>query len=69
MDLLCSLEESIRGDWNADVDVHDGKLQLLRSEYTARIEGVPTINESLSSRHFEDLLLRVMLSWFVNVRG
>lgn len=56
VDLLCSLEESVRGDWNGDVDLDDGKLQLLRSEYIARIEDVPKMNEPLTSKHVEDII-------------
>ena len=33
VDLLCSLQESVSGDWNGDVDLGDGQLQLLRAEY------------------------------------
>ena len=33
MDLTCSLQESVSGEWNGDVDLGDGKLQLLISEY------------------------------------
>ena len=54
MDLLCSLEESVKGDWNGDVD--DGKLQLLRAEYLARIDDVPKLNKSLSCAHMEKLI-------------
>ncbi len=56
VDLLCSLEESVRGDWNGDIDLDDGKLQLLRSEYTARIEDVPMMSEPLTSKRVEHVI-------------
>ncbi len=59
MDLLSSLEESVRGDWNGDVDLNDGKLQLLRSEFVARIEAIPKMNQLLTTRGVEDLICAV----------
>ncbi len=48
-----SLEESVRGDWNGDIDLDDGKL---RSEYTARIEDVPKMSEPLTSKRVEHVI-------------
>ena len=38
VDLTCSLQESVTGEWNGDVDLGDKILQLLRSEYLSRVE-------------------------------
>ena len=46
----------MRGEWNGDVDLDDGKLQLLRSEYLARINDVPKLNEPLSITRIELLI-------------
>ena len=39
-DLVCSLEESLRLEWNGDVDLDDGKLQKLYFSYRQRLDGL-----------------------------
>ena len=41
VDLTCSVQESVTGEWNGDVDLGDKILQLLRSEYLSRVESNP----------------------------
>ena len=36
MDLTCSLQESVAGEWNGDVDLGNGKLQLYSDPSTPR---------------------------------
>lgn len=56
VDLICSLEESVRGDWNGDVDLDDRQLQSLRSEYLSRLDDVSKLNETLPSTRLELLI-------------
>ncbi len=56
VDLICSLEESVRGDWNGDVDLNDGQLQLLRSQYLSRLDHVPKVNQMLTITHLKGLI-------------
>ena len=56
MDLTCSLQESVAGEWNGDVDLGNGKLQLLRSEYTKRLEEVPKLQELVSFARIQKLV-------------
>ena len=37
-DVIKSLEESKRMEWNGDVDLGDGRCQLLHQEYVNRVE-------------------------------
>lgn len=57
MDLTCSLQESVNGEWNGDVDMGDGQLQLLRSEYLSRIESIPKLNEIASANRIQHLIV------------
>jgi hypothetical protein len=47
-DIKPALQESVRGDWNGDVDLGDGKLQELREEYEKRknLLNVPKASDS-----------------------
>ena len=56
MDLTCSLQESVSGEWNGDVDLGDGKLQLLRSEYEKRLDAIPKVQELVSVARIQDLI-------------
>ncbi len=56
MDLTCSLQESVAGEWNGDVDLGNGKLQLLRSEYTKRLEAAPKLHDLVSIARIHQLV-------------
>ena len=56
MDLTCSLQESVSGEWNGDVDLGDGKLQLLRSEYEKRLDAIPKVQELVSVARIQHLI-------------
>ena len=45
-DVKAALQESMRNVWNGDVDLLDGKLQNLRTEYNTRISTSKTITTS-----------------------
>lgn len=44
-DVKAALQESLRREWNGDVDLLDGKLQDIRREYEARISSCETITK------------------------
>ena len=44
--MKAGLLESLRREWNGDVDLMDGKLETLRREYEARIAACETIAKS-----------------------
>ena len=43
----------MRMEWNGDVDLGDGKCQLLHQEYVSRIEGLNPLTSSTSVLHAE----------------
>lgn len=43
VDLVKGIGESMRGQWSGDVDLNDGKLNLLHQEYQKRLEDVSHI--------------------------
>ena len=45
-DVKAALQESVRREWNGDVDLLDGKLQDIRREYEARISSCETISKA-----------------------
>ncbi len=59
VDVIWSLEESVRGDWNGDVDLNDEQLELLRSQYLSRLDDVPKVNEMLTITHLKRLIADV----------
>lgn len=40
VDIISSLEESVRGEWNGDADIGDGACQKLHEEYVERLHTV-----------------------------
>ncbi len=40
VDLVPGLGDSVRGDWSGDVDLNDGRLQLMFLEYQERLEEI-----------------------------
>ena len=49
MDLVSSLEESMRLEWNGDADLGDGRTQLLYAEYHKRIKSAEDLDLALGS--------------------
>ena len=45
-DVKAALQESVRREWNGDVDLLDGKLQDIRREYEARISSCEIISKA-----------------------
>ena len=42
-DLVSGLEESVRSEWNGDVDLDTGELQMLHSTYFDRLKRIASI--------------------------
>ena len=40
VDIVPGLSDSVRGEWSGDVDLNDGKLQLMFSEYQERLDKI-----------------------------
>ncbi len=59
VNLTCSLQEFVAGEWNGDVDLGDGKLQLLRSEIIKRLEAAPKLHDLVSVAHIQELVNNV----------
>ena len=55
-DVKAALQESLRREWNGDVDLLDGKLQDIRREYEARISSCETITKDNNISR-EDLVI------------
>ena len=55
-DVKACLMESVKGVWNGDVDLGDGKLQQLRSEYENRLQVFKVLSKSGSRNVLEDTL-------------
>ncbi len=53
-DIKAALQESVRGEWNGDPDLLDGRLQQLRSSYTARVDGMDASFDTLRHQFLED---------------
>ncbi|XP_064622698.1 uncharacterized protein LOC135484921 isoform X2 [Lineus longissimus] len=53
VDVKPALQESMKGTWNGDTDIGDGKLQKLREDYDNRRRGIEDIisNDSLQLLH------------------
>ena len=49
-DVKTALMESMRGEWNGDVDLGDGELQMLRENYDERLKGIVALAEKGQSR-------------------
>ena len=45
-DVKAALQESVRREWNGDVDLLDGKPQDIQREYEARISSCETISKA-----------------------
>lgn len=58
MDVKACLMESVKGVWNGDVDLGDGKLQQLRSEYENRLQVFKVLSKAESRNVLEDTLRR-----------
>ena len=54
--MKAALQESLRREWNGDVDLLDGKLQDIRREYEGRISTCETITKGNNIRR-EDLVI------------
>ena len=54
--MKAALQESLRREWNGDVDLLDGKLQDIRREYEGRISSCETITKDNNIRR-EDLVI------------
>ena len=57
-DVKACLMESVKGVWNGDVDLGDGKLQQLRSEYENRLQVFKVLSKAESRNVLEDTLRR-----------
>lgn len=57
-DVKACLMESVKGVWNGDVDLGDGKLQQLRSEYENRLQVFKVLSKAESRNVLEDTLWR-----------
>ena len=55
-DVKACLMESVKGVWNGDVDLGDGKLQQLRSEYENRLQVFKALSKAESRNVLEDTL-------------
>lgn len=49
--MVCSLEESLRLEWNGDVDLDDGRLQKLYHSYRQRLDGLEHLTKLRSDIH------------------
>lgn len=58
---MSSLEESIRLEWNGDVDFGDGKLQQLYKSYCQRLRGLEYIDFSKFRSHPQLVLMALNL--------
>ena len=58
-DVKAALQESLRTEWNGDVDMGDGELEILRQDYKRRIENhtnfIKTTNQHTYSQLFVDV--------------
>ena len=57
-DVKACLMESVKGVWNGDVDLGEGKLQQLRSEYENRLQVFKVLSKAESRNVLEDTLRR-----------
>ena len=57
-DVKACLMESVKGVWNGDVDLGDGKLGQLRSEYENRLQVFKALSKAESINVLEDTLRR-----------
>lgn len=48
--------ESVKGVWNGDVDLGDGKLKELRSEYETRVQSFKLMQKARERRDTEEAL-------------
>ena len=53
VDVVKGLGESMKGDWSGDVDLNDGKLDLLYQEYRRRLDGLKhhTLGSEIGALH------------------
>ncbi len=49
VDVISSLEESMRLEWNGDVDLGDGHTQALYAEYRRRLKSAEDIDQALGN--------------------
>lgn len=49
VDVISSLEESLKLEWNGDVDLGDGKLQKLYQEYRDRLEVIGNLDSEIGA--------------------
>ena len=50
-DLVSGLGESVRGEWNGDVDLNDGAISHLYNEYQQHLDFVTSIGGEKRSDH------------------
>ena len=50
------LMESVKGVWNGDVDLGDGKLKELQSEYETRVQSFKLMQKARERRELEEAL-------------
>ena len=49
VDLISSLEESVKLEWNGDIDTGDGYTQELYKEYRQRLKSIKTLDVALGT--------------------
>jgi len=59
-DIKVALQESVKGKWDGDIDLGDGKLQELRTEYDAR-RAETCIQDAAVTRDYLELKIRSMV--------
>ena len=67
-DIKVALQESVKGKWDGDIDLGDGKLQELRAEYDARRTGA-CIKDAVVTRDSLELKIRNIVDALKNDQG
>ena len=65
-DLVSSLEESVRLEWNGDVDFGDGKLQQLFKSYHQRLCGLEDLSKLSSNPQLVLMALKLEGNFIIN---
>lgn len=60
-DVISSLEESLRLEWNGDVDLGDGKCQALHDAYLKHLNEVAGIGSNIFDDTIRDKSLQCLL--------
>lgn len=67
-DIKVALQESVKGKWDGDIDLGDGKLQELRAEYDTRRTGA-CIKDAVVTRDSLELKIRNIVDALKNDQG